>query len=186
MGTDNNDISTVPSLIGGKVILRPAVPDDINEAHHWLTQSDPDSVFPYVTRLISPAEAAEVFKQKPKDEMDITLSVANKKDEQPAGIVTSTNYNSLNRAIEVNVLIDPERRRKGLGKDALMTFSKYLFMQRGVNKVYAQVGDFNQAGIKLFESIGFKKDGTLRNHHFYEGEFHDSLLYSLLRFELDW
>ncbi|MGH8016060.1 MAG: GNAT family N-acetyltransferase, partial [Candidatus Zixiibacteriota bacterium] len=164
-------MSTLPSLVGEKVLLRPAVPDDINDAHHWLTQSDPDAVFPYITRLISPVEAAESFRREPKNDMDLTLTVAGKKDEATAGLVTARNYNPLNRSIEINVLIDPEKRRKGLGKDALKVLTKYLFMQRGVNKVYSQVGGFNQSGIKLFESTGFKKDGTLRNHHFYQGEF---------------
>ncbi|RKX19168.1 MAG: N-acetyltransferase, partial [Candidatus Zixiibacteriota bacterium] len=52
-----------------------------------------------------------------------------------------------------------------------------------LNKVYAQTASFNKGSIKLLESLEFKLDGTLRQHHFYKGQFHNDLLYSLLKFE---
>ncbi len=186
MADDNKGFPTHPFLVGDKIYLRPAVPDDIIDAHYWLTQSDPDSIFPQISRLLSPAEAAEAFRRDPKKETDAALMILKKAGDEPAGFLSSSNFNPLNRTAEINLVIDPEKRRKGLAKDALKTFSKYLFLQRGLNKVHAQVGGFNQAGIKLFESTGFKKDGTLRDNHFYKGEFHPTLIYSLLRYELDW
>jgi len=36
------------------------------------------------------------------------------------------------------------------------------------------------------ESMGFKRDATLRDHYFLKGEFHNGFIYSLLQFELDW
>lgn len=175
-----------PSLIGDKVYLRPAVPDDIIDAHFWLTQSDPDSIYPFMSRPISPTEAAEAFRRQEKSDMDMTLIIIKKGDELPVGIISTANFNPLNRSTEINVVIDPEIRRKGYGQDALKTLSKYLFFQRGLNKVYTQLGSFNVPGIKLFDSVGFKLDGKLRQNHFYKGEFHDTFVYSLLRYELDW
>jgi len=40
--------------------------------------------------------------------------------------------------------------------------------------------------VKLLETLGFKKDAVLRDHYFYNGEFHNGFIYSLLLFELDW
>jgi RimJ/RimL family protein N-acetyltransferase len=173
-------------LVGDKVYLRAAVPEDIIDAHHWLTQSDPDSIYPHISRLVSPTEAAEIYRRQDKNELDLTLMIIKKADDEPVGLISTSNFNPLNRSSEITVLIDPDKRRKGLGKDALKTLSKYLFFQRGLNRVYAQFGDFNKPALKLFDSVGYKQDGTLRQHHFYKGEFHNSLVYSLLRFELDW
>ena len=175
-----------PALLGEKILLRAAVPDDIIDAHFWLTQSDPDSIYPFISRLVSPTDAAENFRRQEKSEMDMTLMIIKKMEEEPVGLISTTNFNPLSRSTEINVIIDPEKRRKGHGQDALKTLSKYLFFQRGLNKVYAQVGSFNLPGTKLFDSVGFKLDGKLRQNHFYKGEFHDTLVYSLLRFELDW
>jgi RimJ/RimL family protein N-acetyltransferase len=49
--------------------------------------------------------------------------------------------------------------------------------------VYAQTASFNKNSIKLLESLEFKLDGTLRQHHYYKGDLYDDLLYSLLKFE---
>lgn len=186
MENGDKENSTVPSLIGDKVYLRPALPDDIIDAHHWLIQSDPDFIYPHITRLVSSTEAAENFKLQIKNDLDLALMIIKKADDEPVGLITTANFNPLNRSSEITVLIDPEKRRKGHGKDALKTLSKYLFYQRGINRVYAQIGDFNKPAEKLFDSVGYKRDGKLRQHHFYQGEFHDTLVYSLLRFELDW
>ena len=186
MADEAKNFPTHPALLGEKVFLRAAVPDDIIDAHFWLTQSDPDAIFPFISRLVSPAEAAESFRRREKSEMDLSLMIIKKAEEEPVGIISTTNFNPLNRSAEINVIIDPEKRRKGHGRDALKTLSKYLFFQRGLNKVSAQVGSFNTPGTKLFDSVGFKLDGKLRQNHFYKGEFHDTLVYSLLRFELDW
>ncbi len=186
MGDEPKNFPSHPALLGDKIFLRAAVPDDIIEAHFWLTQSDPDAIFPFISRLVSPTEAADMFRRQEKSEMDLTLMIVKKADEAPAGVLSTSNFNALNRSVEINLLIDPDKRHKGLGRDALKTISKYLFMQRGLNKIYAQVGSFNSSGNKLFDSVGFKKDATLRQHHFYKGEFHDTFVYSLLRFELDW
>ena len=175
-----------PNLIGDKVSLRPATPDDLLLTHHWLTVSDPDTIYNSVTRILSPAETADMFRHKRRSEMDTVLMVLDNKEQRPVGTLTLLDYNSLNRSIELGLLIDPEKRDKGLGSDAVKVISKYLFMQRGLNKVYTQLSGFNLSGMKLFESIGFKKDATLRDHHFYQGEYHPTLIYSLLRYELDW
>lgn len=186
MADEDKGFPTHPFLVGEKVFLRPATPEDIIDTHYWLTQSDPDSISSHLSRLISPNEAAEIYRRQEKTDMELTLMIIKKSDEEPVGVMSSSHFNPLNRSVEIDVLIDPQKRHKGLGKDALKILSKYLFLQRGLNKVFAQVGSFNAPGIKLFDSAGFKKDGTLRDNHFYKGEFHNTLVYSLLRYELDW
>ena len=66
-----------------------------------------------------------------------------------------------------------------------MVLCRYLFRSRDLNKVHARTSSLNSGAVALLEKAGFKRDGTLRHHHFYEGEFHDSYIYSMLRFEFD-
>lgn len=186
MGDNNSGYPTQASLVGDKIFLRPSTKEDLTDAHFWMNQSDPDAIFNTMTRIVPASEASDLFRRKRRTELDTILTIVGKKDEQSVGVVSVYNFNGLNRSAELNILIDPEKRKKGHAKDTLMTLTSYLFLQRGLNKVYAQVADFNAPGKKMFESLGFKKDGQLRSEHYYEGEFHDTLVYSLLRFELDW
>jgi RimJ/RimL family protein N-acetyltransferase len=186
MAEDKSGYPTQSTLVGEKIFLRPSTKDDLVDAHFWLTQSDPDAVFNTMTRIVPASDASDLFRRKRKTDMDSVLTIVGKKEEDSVGIISFYNFNGLNRSAEINVLIDPDKRKKGLARDALKTLTSYLFLQRGLNKVYAQVADFNAPGKKLFETLGFKKDGKLRAEHFYQGEFHDTIVYSLLRFELDW
>ncbi len=177
---------TQPSLVGKKVFLRPENPDDIVNAHHWFIQSEPQAQCSHPLPFRTASEALEAHKSADKSVDRQRFTVVRKDDKTPVGRVTFFNYNSLNRSAELGVLIDPDERQNGCADDALRTLIKYLFKYRNLNKVYAETAAFNTEAIALLESIGFKRDGVLRQHYFFEGEYHDKLAYSLLLFELNW
>jgi RimJ/RimL family protein N-acetyltransferase len=179
---------TQPALVGNKVFLRPATPDDMANMHYWFIQTEPQAQTSRPQTFRTPAEVAEAFKKRsetPNPDRQ-TFAIVRKSDKTLVGRTTFFNYNSLNRSAELGVLIDPDERKKGHAKDALQVLVKYLFKYWGLNKVYAQTADFNVGAVKLIESLHFKKDGTLRDHHFFDGEFHAAHIYSLLLYELDW
>jgi RimJ/RimL family protein N-acetyltransferase len=91
----------------------------------------------------------------------------------------------LNRSAELGYIVAPDEREEGYAKEGLKLIINYLFNEMNLNKVYAQTASFNKASIKLLESLDFQLDGTLRQHHFYKGDYHDDLIYSLLKFECD-
>jgi RimJ/RimL family protein N-acetyltransferase len=186
MAEKDKPFPTQPSLVGKHVFLRPTTADDVINIHHWFLQSEPQAQSERPLTFKTPAEAAEAFRNKEKSPDRQSFTIIRKKDSTPVGEITFFNYNSLNRSAELGILIDPDEHKSGLAQDAMRVLIKYLFMYRDLNKVHAHTAKFNKAAIALLESVGFKKDGALRSHHYYNGEYHDKLVYSLLRFELDW
>lgn len=186
MADKKKSFPTSPSLVGDKVFLRPATPEDEANTFHWTLLSDPQSQTcrPWVFSTAS--EVAERFKKAEKDPSRQRFMVLRKNDMTPVARVTYFDLNTLNRTAELGLVVDPDERRKGYGADALRVLIRYLFKYRGLNKVYAQTAQFNTQAIALVESLGLKKDATLRDHYFYGGEFHHGFIYSLLQFELDW
>jgi len=177
---------TQPSLVGAKIYLRPATADDAANVEYWTLHSEPEALNCRPLLFLTPSEAAERYKSKEKSTSQQRFAVVRKDDQMLVGAVAFFNYNPLNRSAELGLLIDPEERRKGYGKEAIQLLCRYLFKFRGLNKVHAQTVDFNEAAIELLETLGFKRDGALRDHYFYDGEFHNAAIYSLLLFELDW
>lgn len=177
---------TQPSLVGAKIYLRPATADDAANVEYWTLQSEPEALSCRPLLFLTPSEAAERYKSKEKSTSQQRFAVVRKDDQMLVGAVAFFNYNPLNRSAELGLLIDPEERRKGYGKEAIQLLCRYLFRFRGLNKVHAQTVDFNEAALELLETLGFKRDGSLRDHYFYDGEFHNAAIYSLLLFELDW
>jgi RimJ/RimL family protein N-acetyltransferase len=94
-------------------------------------------------------------------------------------------------------LIDPVERRamvgiavgakslwgKGIGGGALRLLCDYAFTVRNLDRVYAEVFTFNTRSMRLFEGVGFQREGTLRQHEYHNGVRQDMHVYGILRDE---
>lgn len=176
---------TAPSLVGKKIYLRAITPDDIANIQQWRLLTEPQSLSCHAVSLISPSQAVERYAKREINHNSQDFAIVLKEGDVLLGEASFFNYNQLNRSAELGLIIDPDERKKGYGKTALHLMYRYLFKQRGLNKVYAQTAEFNKAAIKLLKTLNFKEDAALRNHYFYDGSFHSGLIYSLLLFELE-
>ena len=176
---------TAPSLIGDKIYLRAATANDMTNIQQWSLLSEPQSLGCHVSRLITPDQAAERFSESNTRQDSQDFAVVRKEDNILIGKASFFNLNQLNRSTELGLIVDPDEQKKGYGKAAMHLMCRYLFKQCGLNKVYAQTAEFNEGAIKLLESLGFKRDATLRDHYFLDGRFHAGLIYSLLLFEFE-
>lgn len=186
MPDKKNIFPTPPSLVGTKIYLRSATAEDVVNRQFWFLHSDPQAQSCHPVAFLTLSEASERFQKREKSPSEQRFAVVRKDDQAPTGEVSFFNYNPLNRSAEIGLLIDPDERKKGYGKEAIRLLCRYLFKYRGLNKVYAQTAAFNEDSIMLLESLSFKKDANLRDHYFYNGEFHNGFIYSLLLFEFDW
>ncbi|GGO00364.1 hypothetical protein GCM10010969_21470 [Saccharibacillus kuerlensis] len=55
--------------------------------------------------------------------------------------------------------------------------------QLDVHRIYATCRPENEASAKVMKRLGMKREGRIREHLFFKGQFHDSELYSILRHE---
>jgi RimJ/RimL family protein N-acetyltransferase len=102
--------------------------------------------------------------------------------ETPVGVCGLSNIDLINRSSEFSIYIGPSFWGQGLAQDALKTLVKYGFHVLGLNHIFGETFDGNQAA-KCFEKVGFKKEGTRRAFYFREGKFIDAHLYSILASE---
>lgn len=186
MSDKKNRFPTQPSLVGKTVYLRPATAEDIANVQMWKILQEPQCMTCHPLPFTTAADAAEAHKRAEKSPDRQWFSIVRQKDKMLVGQISFFGYNALNRSAELGILVDPDEQKNGLGLEAMKLLIAYLFKYRGLNKVYAQTAEFNKGAVKLLEKLGFKRDGALRDHHFYQGEFHNDLVYSLLRFEMDW
>lgn len=109
--------------------------------------------------------------------------------EVPLGIVSLTesrygpSETSRARDAELAYWFHPDHHGRGYGSDAAARMVQYAFEDRNLRRVSAQVGGFNDASVGLLESLGFEREGTLREAAWFRGEYHDMLWYGLLREE---
>ncbi|WP_135806607.1 GNAT family N-acetyltransferase [Halorussus marinus] len=111
-------------------------------------------------------------------------------DDAPVGVVslTGTEYGpgatDRSRAAEIGYYVAPEHHGNGYGSDAVAELVRYAFEDLNLRRASARVGAFNDASIGLLESLGFEREGRLREAAWFRGEYRDMLWYGLLR--ADW
>ncbi|HOP06106.1 MAG TPA: GNAT family protein [candidate division Zixibacteria bacterium] len=184
--SNEDKLTAAPSLIGAKVYLRPATPTDLENMWLWRALSEPQSMSSHPLILRTAAEFMEGFKARNITDAEQRFAICRKKDKMPVGIVRFFGFNSLNRSAELGLIVDPDERKNGYGSEAIMILTDYLFDYRGLYKVHAQTAAFNKGTVALLESLGFHRDGILRSHYFFNKEFHDGYIYSLLLSDREW
>ena len=54
---------------------------------------------------------------------------------------------------------------------------------KNMNRIGVEIYSFNERSIKLFESLGFVREGVIREQVYKKGKFSDEYIYGLLRQE---
>jgi RimJ/RimL family protein N-acetyltransferase len=86
---------------------------------------------------------------------------------------------------ELGVSVAPEARGRGAGTAAHQQVARYLFRHTHVNRIQASTEITNVAEQRALEKAGFSREGVLRGFGYRDGRWHDNVLYSILRSEVD-
>jgi RimJ/RimL family protein N-acetyltransferase len=85
----------------------------------------------------------------------------------------------------LGIMLAPEFRGRGYGTDAQRLAARYLFAHTQVNRIEATTEITNVAEQRALEKAGFTREGILRGTTFRQGRWHDQVIYSVLRDEVD-
>ena len=72
---------------------------------------------------------------------------------------------------------------RGYGRESLEALMKYAFETLRFNRFWLDVYPDNTVGIKLYERLGFHRDGVLRQNYKSERGYLDQIIYSMLKEE---
>lgn len=89
----------------------------------------------------------------------------------------------INRRAEFSLYVDPDKRRKGYARAGLTLLLYHGFNDMNLNRIWGETFDGNPAA-RLFESLGFVKEGTRKEFYFKDGKYIDAHLYSVSRGDL--
>jgi len=85
----------------------------------------------------------------------------------------------------VGIALAPEARGQGYGTAAQRLLVRYLFAHSQVNRIEAGTEVTNFAEQRALEKAGFTREGIARGAAFQNGRWHDAVIYSVLRGEVD-
>ena len=89
------------------------------------------------------------------------------------------------RYANIDLFLDPRFHGRGLGRDAVRAFARWLVAERGHHRLTIDPALDNERAIRCYEAAGFKRVGVLRRYwRDASGEWRDGLLLDLLADEL--
>lgn len=170
-------------LIGPTVYLRPLERSDAALAQGWLL--DPE-VRGYLRqyRPLTLQREEEYIARLAESEHDIGLVVMLRAGDRPIGLAGLHQIDLKNRHAQFGILIGvKELWGKGHGTEATRLLVQLAFDTLNLNRVWLHVYEDNARGIRAYEKVGFKKEGVLRQDHFRDGRYINTVVMGLLRDE---
>lgn len=101
---------------------------------------------------------------------------------QPIGIISLIHIDYKNRNAECVIdLGEADQWGKGFGKEAMQLLLSYAFEELNLHKVYLRVFSFNERAVRLYEKLGFEKEGEQKDQLFRNAEWHSVVLMAIFQ-----
>jgi RimJ/RimL family protein N-acetyltransferase len=173
-----------PFLIGEKIYLRPIEAEDARLLSRG--ENDPivrESLF--LALPVSLTNEQEKVEQYIKSKDAIVLVIVEKETNKAIGQTAFFRIDYISRAAVFYIaILDPACWSKGYGSEATKLMVDYAFKTLNLNRIQLHVCAENSAAIKIYERVGFIKEGVLRQAMFRNGNYVDFWVMGILR--SDW
>jgi diamine N-acetyltransferase len=171
------------SLVGKRIILRPFSRRDLSHIQRWSTDAELRKLTGEVAP-ISQAEAEKFYGELRADENRAWFTIVLKKGRRVIGEAGLLRMFRPWRSTDMTIIIgERDAWGKGYGKEAGRLLLSYAFERLGFHRVSIGVVGFNKNALRYWKSLGFKKEGVERDDYFYDNEYSDGIMMSILENE---
>ena len=152
-------------LTGKQIELRAVEPEDLDALYRWENDSSlwiyGSTVSPFSRYLLK--QYIESYTADITRDKQLRLIIMRKESRQVIGAIDCFDYDITNRKAAIGLLIDPDHKRQGFGRDALETFIEYAFRFLHLHQLYVHIPVCNTASIALFRTCRFHESTRLKD-----------------------
>jgi len=113
--------------------------------------------------------------------VDVRCAICVDGADAPIGLVSLTGIDQVHRHAEFHVLIGPEdAKNKGVGTAATGAMLQHGFGDLNLHRIALTVLAGNHRALRVYEKIGFTREGVLRDAVFKNGSYQDLIAMALL------
>lgn len=167
-------------LEGDKVNLRTIEEKDIEFLRENINRKE---VRTHLTarKPVNLKQEKEFFEEVISSDDNVHLAIC--RDDEMIGIISLEDNGRDIRVAEIGIWIDPEYHGNGYGTEAAELITDYGFDELNYHRIMARAHGENEGSQRIWEKLGFTKEGELREHVYREGEFTEAYLYGILEHE---
>ncbi|MGE4232541.1 MAG: GNAT family N-acetyltransferase [Bacteriovoracia bacterium] len=171
-------------MLKGKLVGLTAVErEDLPFLRDWRNNSDFRKHFREY-RELNMANQEKWFEQKVhNDPTTMMFSIRDLTTKELLGCCGFVYINWVHRHADISLYIgwkDAYIDDHGYAEDSCKVLFKYGFDELNLNKIWTEIYSFDEKKKALYDKLGFKQDGLLRENYFYDGKWWDSRILSLL------
>jgi aminoglycoside 6'-N-acetyltransferase len=161
-------------LQGNRVVLRTGTESDV--PHLGAISREPE-----VMQWWGGLSEEEIREQFVDSTLGFVVEVAG---EVVGAIQYSEEEDPMYRHAGMDIFLSAAGHGRGYGTEAVRVLARYLLFERGHHRLTIDPAATNEAAIRAYEKVGFRKVGVMRDYERGpDGTWHDGLLMDLLRNE---
>lgn len=165
---------------GDRVSLRTMTRDDADDVVRW--RNDP-FVIDQLFSDESPTRASHLrwFETMTARGDRHEFIIIERATNRPIGVIGLSSIDQKNRRAEYGILIgETDARGQGCAHEASRLILTYAFYELGLHRVFLHVLADNVTALNLYQRLGFRIEGTLRDHVCKRGMFRDVIVMAIL------
>lgn len=164
-------------IIGSKTYIRAAELEDGRLISVWLNDREVNSYLDIIYPVSK--RDADSFLLEGDNDSSKRLFIIDNEDRKPIGIIILSNIKWEYRNCEIGIVIyDKNFRNKGYGRDALKTTIQFVFEEMNMHLLYLKAAEDNNAALKLYDELGFEREGLLRDRYYKSGKYGNIIVMS--------
>lgn len=163
------------------VYLRLLSGDDLERTYIWM--NDPE-IMAALSRhvFVFRGKQQKWFASLADDKSKFVFAICLVVDDSHIGNVSLSGVNYINRNCRYSIFLgDGKHRGKGYGRIATELIMDYAFDYLNLHKVYLKTSSTNSGAVKLYEKLGFVKEGVLHEQEFINGKYVDKILFAFFK-----
>ena len=168
--------------------LRPLEKEDLPRCVGWLNDPEVRENLIYYTPISMGFELAwyESKLNGPREEYPFVIEIKTAEGWIPIGNTSFNAFNWRDRHTEIGIFIGEKQYwNQGYGTQVMQLMLEYGFNDLNLHRIWLQVFESNQRGVRTYEKVGFKLEGRMREARFMHGKYIDILFMGILRSEWD-
>lgn len=169
-------------LEGQRINLRALEAEDLPLVAEWRNQQEIRRAF--FNKSLLAASGQRKWYDRLLDDRSKQFFVSTERGSgKPVGMISLVDIDYVNQKAEIGTTIVGDRSMwgKGIASEMIGVALCYAFEDLGLNRVYAYAIDTNIGSIRAKEKSGFLVEGTLREHHYSNGVYHDVVIFGITR-----
>jgi diamine N-acetyltransferase len=173
------------TLTSARVCLRPFAKDDLQYIQKWSQDAELRKLIGEVAPM-SRLETQKWYKELQADKDRVWFAIVLKKDGRVIGEAGLLRMFRPWRNTDMTIIIgEKDAWGKGYGTEAGRLLLDYAFRQLGFHKISIGVVGFNKRALEFWKSLGFREEGVKRDDYYYDNEFSDCIMMSILENEYE-